>query len=131
MSEFSPTFSSQVATLSHNDWKELVNQKEPFNRTQYLQVRSNVIHQGAPDKYRGKLWIKLFNIGPAIESHADNIYSKLIEFENDEVEKMITKDVDRTLADLGLWREDLKGGNNKLYNVLKAYANYDNEVGYV
>ena len=41
------------------------------------------------------------------------------------------KDVDRTMSDLGLWREDLQGGNNKLYNVLKAYASYDNEVGYV
>lgn len=47
------------------------------------------------------------------------------------MEKDITKDVDRTLAELGLWREDSKCGNNKLYNVLKAYANYDNEVGYV
>lgn len=30
-----------------------------------------------------------------------------------------------------MWREDLKAGNNKLFNVLKAYANYDNEVSYV
>eukprot|EP00354_Favella_ehrenbergii_P002165 CAMPEP_0170477520 /NCGR_PEP_ID=MMETSP0123-20130129/18770_1 /TAXON_ID=182087 /ORGANISM="Favella ehrenbergii, Strain Fehren 1" /LENGTH=181 /DNA_ID=CAMNT_0010749311 /DNA_START=933 /DNA_END=1475 /DNA_ORIENTATION=- len=35
------------------------------------------------------------------------------------------------MSELGLWREDHHGGNNKLYNVLKAYANYDNEVGYV
>ena len=30
-----------------------------------------------------------------------------------------------------LWKEDWKSGNNKLFNVLKAYANYDTEVGYV
>ena len=35
------------------------------------------------------------------------------------------------MYELGLWDEDLLGGNNKLFNVLKAYANYDNEVGYV
>ena len=35
------------------------------------------------------------------------------------------------MSDLKLWPEDSQGGNNKLYNVLKAYANYDNEVGYV
>ena len=35
------------------------------------------------------------------------------------------------MSELNIWREDIKGGNNKLYNVLKAYANYDNEVGYV
>lgn len=44
---------------------------------------------------------------------------------------MISKDVSRTLSDLKMWREDLECGNNKLFNVLKAYANYDNEVGYV
>jgi hypothetical protein len=30
-----------------------------------------------------------------------------------------------------MWTEDVNSGNNKLYNVLKAYANYDTEVGYV
>ena len=44
---------------------------------------------------------------------------------------MITKDVSRTLSDLDLFNEDLDAGNNKLFNVLKAYANYDKEVAYV
>lgn len=44
---------------------------------------------------------------------------------------MISKDVSRTLSELKMWREDMQCGNNKLFNVLKAYANYDNEVGYV
>lgn len=44
---------------------------------------------------------------------------------------MISKDISRTLSDLQMWREDLTAGNNKLFNVLKAYANYDNEVSYV
>ena len=35
------------------------------------------------------------------------------------------------MGDLELWGEDLNCGNNKLFNVLKAYANYDNEIGYV
>lgn len=35
------------------------------------------------------------------------------------------------MSELKLWREDSQGGNNKLYNVLKAYANYDQEVNYV
>lgn len=59
------------------------------------------------------------------------MYCKLVEMRNDEAEQMISKDVSRTLSDLKLWREDLQCGNNKLFNVLKAYANYDNEVGYV
>ena len=35
------------------------------------------------------------------------------------------------MSQLELWEEDLSCGNNKLFNVLKAYANYDNEIGYV
>jgi len=44
---------------------------------------------------------------------------------------LLEKDVDRTMSELKLWREEIKCGNNKLFNVCKAYANYDNEVGYV
>jgi len=35
------------------------------------------------------------------------------------------------MSDLQLWGQDTSCGNNKLFNVLKAYANYDNEVSYV
>ena len=63
--------------------------------------------------------------------HSDNLYPKLMEHEWEEVESQIQKDIFRTMSDLKLWREDSQGGNNKLYNVLKAYANYDNEVNYV
>ena len=45
--------------------------------------------------------------------------------------RAISLDVDRTKAELGLWEEDLTGGNNKLYNVLVAYAHLDPEVQYV
>ena len=44
---------------------------------------------------------------------------------------MISKDVSRTLSYLKMWNEEHTCGNNKLFNVLKAYANYDNEVSYV
>lgn len=30
-----------------------------------------------------------------------------------------------------MFTEDSEAGNNKLFNVLKAYANYDTEVSYV
>ena len=31
---------------------------------------------------------------------------------------------------IGLWDEDSNSGNNKLFNVLLAYSNYDTELGY-
>ena len=66
-----------------------------------------------------------------MELQPDNLYQKLMELEWVEVENQIKKDINRTMSELKLWREDSQGGNNKLYNVLKAYANYDQEVNYV
>lgn len=43
---------------------------------------------------------------------------------------MIGKDIKRTLPELQMFNEDISSGKNRLYNVLKAYANYDNEIGY-
>jgi TBC1 domain family member 10 len=66
------------------------------------------------------------------QEHAPQLYFKLLDFDgNPDTVEMIVKDVSRTLSDLGLFTEDLSAGNNRLYNVLKAYANYDNEVSYV
>jgi hypothetical protein len=51
--------------------------------------------------------------------------------ENHSQEYIISKDIFRTMPETGLFSTDLKSGNNKLYNVLKAYTCYDNKVGYV
>jgi len=51
--------------------------------------------------------------------------------QNTETENVISRDIYRTLPSFNLWKEDWKSGNNKLFNVLKAYSNYDTEVGYV
>jgi hypothetical protein len=44
------------------------------------------------------------------------------------VDIKIEKDVQRTI--LGEYRTPCASGNNKLFNVLKAYSSYDPEVGY-
>ena len=77
------------------------------------------------------MWPKLLRVEEAQAAHSQLLYSKLLQFDNPEADLQIGKDVARTLSDLNLWTEDLNAGNNKLFNVLKAYANYDNEVSYV
>lgn len=75
--------------------------------------------------------MKILDIDSAREQHPANLYPKLCELQNNDASADIRKDVDRSLPQLGLWGEDLFAGNNKLYNVLMAYANFDPEVGYV
>lgn len=50
---------------------------------------------------------------------------------NKEDEYNISKDVFRTIPESHKFQEKLESGNNKLFNVLKAYACYDNSIGYV
>lgn len=51
--------------------------------------------------------------------------------ENQNDEYNISKDVFRTVPESHKFKEPIEHGNNKLFNVLKAYACYDNEIGYV
>ena len=89
------------------------------------------MRQGIPEEYRGRIWIKLLEIDSAREQYQANFYSKLCVVRNEEMSEQIKKDVDRTMRELNLWGEDLFCGNNKLYNVLIAFANLDQKIGYV
>lgn len=117
--------------LLEREWSELIQQTKPFDGQQISALRHAIVHEGVPEHMRGKLWLKLLRAKETSSGHAFDIYSKLTEFPNEEVETLLAKDVDRTMASLRLWREDISCGNNKLFNVCKAYANYDKEVSYV
>ena len=106
-------------------------QKHKLTKQERDQVRYTMIHVGVPECIRGRLWIKLLEIEQAKAVHSDNLYEKLCDFDNDEAEEQIDKDIDRTLADLNFCQENQESGENRLFNILLAYANYDNEVGYV
>ena len=51
--------------------------------------------------------------------------------ENPNEEYKIVKDLNRTLPQLNLFTEEYQTGNNKLFNLLKAYSCYDHNLGYV
>ena len=60
-----------------------------------------------------------------------DIYDKLLEMECTHEEYSISKDVFRTVPESSKFQEPIKSGKNKLFNVLKAYSCFDNEIGYV
>lgn len=59
-----------------------------------------------------------------------DLYANLLKRANSEVEMMIEKDLSRTFPEIEEFKLDVNSGKNRLYNVLKAYAHYDPEVGY-
>lgn len=50
--------------------------------------------------------------------------------ENEDDEFCIGKDLSRTLTFIKAFNLDPTSGENRLFNVLKAYSSYDIEVGY-
>eukprot|EP00349_Pseudokeronopsis_sp_Brazil_P004641 CAMPEP_0202967144 /NCGR_PEP_ID=MMETSP1396-20130829/11925_1 /ASSEMBLY_ACC=CAM_ASM_000872 /TAXON_ID= /ORGANISM="Pseudokeronopsis sp., Strain Brazil" /LENGTH=69 /DNA_ID=CAMNT_0049691881 /DNA_START=427 /DNA_END=636 /DNA_ORIENTATION=+ len=50
--------------------------------------------------------------------------------QNEENEFCIGKDLPRTLTFMKEFNVEPTSGKNKLYNVLKAYSNFDHKVGY-
>jgi hypothetical protein len=58
------------------------------------------------------------------------VFKNLVTLEDPNEEHKISRDLKRTLPELQLFQEDYKTGTNSLYNVLKAYASFDNEIGY-
>jgi hypothetical protein len=62
--------------------------------------------------------------------HNQDIYYKLIEADNAEVDKKIWDDVDRTIMLTENGTKFIEDKRQKLFNVLKAYSVYDSEVGY-
>ncbi len=47
-----------------------------------------------------------------------------------EIENLIIKDVPRTFASLKMFDQNPSTGKNKLFNILKVYSYYDQDVGY-
>lgn len=99
-----------------HDWKD-------FTKKNGKKVLPMVI-RGIPPPLRPMAWQQI--------SHADTRlhqkYSELLRQESN-VEKLIARDVQRTFPEEELFQGD-NGGTEMLFNVMKAYAVCDPEVGY-
>jgi len=93
------------------------------------------LYIGIPDSLRGEIWMHLAKSVTVALNHDQNVFYKLIEMKNEEIENNIKKDVTRTNLDSIDPSNKIKSFLNdkrkkKLFNILKAYAIYDNQVGY-
>ena len=115
----------QIESMPNNDWElwgqALHNWKE-FTRRNPKKVLPMVV-RGIPDPLRPMAWQQI--------SHADmRLHQKYAELLRQEspVEKLILRDVQRTFPEEELFRSE--NGAEMLFNVMKAYAICDPEVGY-
>ncbi|CAG8619722.1 3022_t:CDS:2 [Acaulospora morrowiae] len=104
-------------------WGQLISDYETVARTQSKQL-SKMIQKGIPQTLRGMIWQLMSR---SKDSELELTYAQLLN-ETSSHEKMITRDLKRTFPKHEYFQN--KGGQEGLFNVVKAYSIYDKEVGY-
>ncbi|KAL7753191.1 GTPase-activating protein [Sorochytrium milnesiophthora] len=107
-------------------WGNVIQDYDTVSRKQYKAL-SQAIQAGIPPKLRGTLWQLLcrsasVDLGPTTYLH---LVRSSCPFE-----KLIQRDLARTFPEHPYFRDRHGPGQESLFNVLKAYACYDAEVGY-
>ncbi|CAM6030308.1 unnamed protein product [Sphagnum balticum] len=104
------------------DWKHYVRRKP-------LVVKRRV-RKGIPDCLRGLVW-QLISGSRDLLLMNQGVYEQLVLYETSAAELDIIRDISRTFPSHVFFQQRHGPGQRSLYNVLKAYAVYDRDVGYV
>ncbi|KAI8323385.1 RabGAP/TBC [Martensiomyces pterosporus] len=122
------------ADVDWDFWGNLINDYSRVAKSDSRKLAKSV-HSGIPKAIRGTVW-QLMS-----ESRNDpalgDTYRKLVEQRSDSAneeelknEKLIRHDLARTFPKLDYFRDTEGAGQEGLFNVLRAYSLYDEEVGY-
>ena len=82
------------------------------------------------DSLRGEIWKLICKVHHSKSQYKRGIIKKFIQEENTIVTRKIAKDLGRTFPGNEEFKTNHELGENRLYNVLKAYSAYDPETGY-
>ncbi|CAI2173248.1 4966_t:CDS:2 [Funneliformis geosporum] len=92
----------------------------------------NRISKGIPDPWRNPVWYFLVTKGCSITESDDDLiltYKSLLKLPSSH-ERQIDLDIPRTLHKHIMFRTRYGSGQIALFNILRAFANYDKQVGY-
>eukprot|EP01120_Amphizonella_sp_Union-15-10_P014668 TRINITY_DN71_c0_g1_i1.p1 TRINITY_DN71_c0_g1~~TRINITY_DN71_c0_g1_i1.p1 ORF type:complete len:395 (-),score=31.21 TRINITY_DN71_c0_g1_i1:64-1095(-) len=114
--------SVQIQIVIKEDWENLITTQMRSNRLK------RKVRNGIPNDLRPTIWPALVEANELIENNR-GAYSKYFNIENTEATKRINFDVPRTFPKHSMFSKEGQG-RVPLFNILKAYANYDPEIGY-
>lgn len=130
--------------MSPEEWFELIRADSIHNVDRQKLIKSVVT--GIPSSLRGNIWKFLSQCYNISLNHEKNFFRELLLIKNDELECQIKKDIERTMlveyANMSNNNRNLNNCENshinkilkekkqQLFNILKAYALYDPQVGY-
>ncbi|XP_049400965.1 uncharacterized protein LOC125864877 isoform X2 [Solanum stenotomum] len=105
-----------------SDWKQYVRRKP--------HVVKRRIRKGIPDCLRGLVW-QLISGSRDLLLLNPGVYEQLVIYETSASELDIIRDISRTFPSHVFFQQRHGPGQRSLYNVLKAYSVFDQDVGYV
>lgn len=122
------THFSNKNVLTEKEWDELIQQRQLGKKNFSFEKILTSLEYGISSQSRKKIWTFLSQYDNIALNHNKNLYYNLLDKKNEKIESEIIKDIDRTLIVLS--KEEREQYHNKLFNILKAYALFDNKLGY-
>jgi len=116
--------------LTEAEWRDFLENPPKKWREIFQQRIICSIKVGLPERQRGKVWEYLVKAKKYRDKQKMTYKEYLNTPSTDNTDYTISKDILRTFPELKVHKEDIKEGENSLFNVLRSYAIYDPEVKY-
>ena len=110
--------------FTKQEWENIIEKNFPLEKISKKKLRNSFIH-GIPQELRGTIWKYICQVEKYRKGHSEGVYAKLLEIYNEDDEFCINKDLTRTITGFQGFKINPTTGQNKLFNLLKAYANFD------
>lgn len=121
----SPAIFDPAEDINWEFWGKVVNNFEDTKNNCPSEFKKNIYH-GIPDQLRSMVW-QLLSKSKNLEM--ENVYSTLMK-RTSVHEKVIQRDLARTFPNHDHFMEANGAGQESLFNIIKAYSLYDQQVGY-
>lgn len=115
------------AAQLRTEWLKLMADWQNYKSKQPDTIK-NLARLGCPSDLRPKIW-NLLSDAQQVTQETKFKYQEMLA-KSSNCEKLILRDVARTYPENDFFKDDFGPGQQRLFNVIKAYSLHDEEVGY-
>lgn len=109
------------------EWHRVLSDWPYYKAKQSEHIR-DLVRQGVPFELRPKIWKLLADAQPLTQQTSE-YYRNTLKRPSD-YEKLIQRDIARTYPEIDYFKDEAGPGQQGLFNVIKVYSLFDEEVGY-
>lgn len=108
-------------------WLQVISDWPTYKSKQQEHIKE-LVRKGVPNNLRAQIWKLLASAQQATQQTSEQYKNMLKRSSN--CEKLIQRDIARTYPENDYFKDEAGPGQEGLFNVIKAYSLYDEEVGY-